>query len=165
LPRGGDLARLRRASDRLPTAGYFSLRGQRKVTKRDATPAWRLPGQESGKSVRVGQAFRRGSCPDEKGSTSLSIPLRAWSSNPHHRTGARRSRAQRSRGRGGLIFCRSAPCARPTYTAITTGLRGRAQGALLQGSGVLWIFGSPMARRAGGGKARRVADMDVAKPP
>ena len=45
-----------------------------------------------GKSVRRGRAFRQDSCPDEKGSTSLSIPLRAFSSTPHRRTGAPKSR-------------------------------------------------------------------------
>jgi len=40
---------------------------------------------EAGQSVRGGRAFRRGSCPGEKESASLPIPLRAWSSTPHRR--------------------------------------------------------------------------------
>ena len=83
---------------------HFSLFGQRKVTQREATPAWRLPGVLPGKSVSRGRAFRQDfrqlllrcstsdipvlACPDEKESTSVSTPLRAFSSPTHRRTGA-----------------------------------------------------------------------------
>src|SRR5579859_861316 len=64
----------------LPTScrrpGHFSLLAQRKVTKRNGTPIAALAG-EAGQCVRVGRAFRRGSCPGEKESASMPIPLRA----------------------------------------------------------------------------------------
>jgi hypothetical protein len=67
---------------------HFSLLAQRKVTKRKSTPVRRLPGLLPGRSVRLGRAFRRGSCPDEKCPASLPGTLRAFSSEPHRRTGA-----------------------------------------------------------------------------
>jgi hypothetical protein len=67
---------------------HFSLLAQRKVTKRKSTPVRRLPGLLPGRSVRLGRAFRRGSCPGEKCPASLPGTLRAFSSEPHRRTGA-----------------------------------------------------------------------------
>src|SRR5579859_4409888 len=62
----------------LPTScrrpGHFSLLAQRKVTKRKGTPAWRCLGLQPGQSVRSDRAFRRGSCPGEKGSASCRSP-------------------------------------------------------------------------------------------
>ena len=57
------------------------MRGQEKVTKEKATPFGACRASMPGKSVRCGRAFRQDSCPDEKESTSLSIPLRAF--RPH----------------------------------------------------------------------------------
>ena|SRR6185312_6238867 len=69
-------------------ASYFSLRGQRKVTKREATPVRRPTGILPSGCVSLGRAFRRGSCPGEKCAASLPHTLRAFSSEPHRRTGA-----------------------------------------------------------------------------
>jgi hypothetical protein len=51
--------------------------------------------------------------------------------------------------RGSSLFCKSAPCARPTYTAGTTYLRGRAQGALLQGCVCSSAFLAPYGAAGG----------------
>ncbi len=67
---------------------YFSLLVQREVAQRNDTPVQRSPGILPCESVRSGRAFRRGSCPGEKGSASLPSPLRACSSEPHRRTRA-----------------------------------------------------------------------------
>lgn len=83
---------------------HFSLRAQRKVTKRKSTPVRRSPGigqlppalpqlrhpcrRLPCESVSLGRAFRRGSCPDEKFPASLPGTLRAFPSEPHRRTGA-----------------------------------------------------------------------------
>jgi len=50
--------------------GYFLLLAQEKVTKEKGTPIAALAG-EAGQCVRVGRAFRRGSCPGEKCQGSL----------------------------------------------------------------------------------------------
>ncbi len=65
-----------------------------KVTQEKGHPAWHFPGFLPGKSVRAGRVFRPDSCPVEKGSTSLSSPLRALSSDPHRRTGDPEQRAR-----------------------------------------------------------------------
>ncbi|WP_233202429.1 hypothetical protein, partial [Dyella sp. AD56] len=57
-----------------------------KVTQRKGTPHLALAG-EAGQFVRGGRAFRQGILPWRKGSASLPIPLRAFSSTPHRRTG------------------------------------------------------------------------------
>src|SRR5579859_1880048 len=82
----------------LPTScrrpGHFSLLAQRKVTKRNGTPIAALAG-EAGQCVRVGRAFRRGSCPGEKESASCRFPLRGLLVRPSPPLkGARRSKAQ-----------------------------------------------------------------------
>jgi hypothetical protein len=46
--------------------GHFSLRGQRKVTKREATPMARLPGCALQVRGWVTEVCRQGSCPDDK---------------------------------------------------------------------------------------------------
>src|SRR5579859_3103710 len=55
--------------------GHFLLLAQEKVTKEKGTPVAALA-DEAGQCVRVGRAFRRGSCPDEKESASCRFPLR-----------------------------------------------------------------------------------------
>ncbi len=55
--------------------GHFLLLAQEKVTKEKGTPIAALSGY-AGQSVRVGRAFRRGSCPDEKCRASCPAPLR-----------------------------------------------------------------------------------------
>ena len=60
--------------------------GVKKSNPKKGHPHLALAG-EAGQFVRGGRAFRWGSCPGEKGSASLPIPLRAFSSTPHRRTG------------------------------------------------------------------------------
>ncbi|GAB2533028.1 hypothetical protein GCM10027065_00680 [Rhodanobacter koreensis] len=60
-----------------------------KVTKEKGHPAWRSPGILPGECVRRGRVFRQDSCPDEKGSTSMSIPLRACRPRPTAAQGPR----------------------------------------------------------------------------
>src|SRR5579859_7752415 len=55
--------------------GHFLLLAQEKVTKEKGTPIAALAG-EAGQRVRVGRAFRRGSCPGEKCQGSCPAPLR-----------------------------------------------------------------------------------------
>jgi hypothetical protein len=67
---------------------HFLLRAQEKVTKEKGTPVRRPPGILPSGCVSLGRAFRRGSCPGEKCAASLPHSLRAFSSEPHRRTGA-----------------------------------------------------------------------------
>ena len=74
-------------------SGHFSLLAQRKVTQRKGTPV-ASPADKAGRSVSVGRAFRRGSCPDEKESASCRFPLRGLIVRPSPPLkGARRSKA------------------------------------------------------------------------
>jgi len=67
---------------------HFLWRAQEKVTKEKGTPVRRPPGILPSGCVSLGRAFRRGSCPGEKCAASLPHSLRAFSSEPHRRTGA-----------------------------------------------------------------------------
>jgi|GEM_PF-2276846 len=60
-------------SPSLRSASHFLLGGQEKVTKEKATPLGACRAMP-GKSVSRGRAFRPDSCPDEKASTSMSMP-------------------------------------------------------------------------------------------
>ena len=57
-----------------PQGVGLDARSKEKIAKEKGHPAWRLPGILHGKFVSRGRAFRQDSCPDEKESTSLSIP-------------------------------------------------------------------------------------------
>ena len=63
---------------RLRRPSYFLfVWPKRKLTKEKGHPAWRLPGILPGKFVSRARAFRQDSCPGEKASASLPMPLRA----------------------------------------------------------------------------------------
>jgi hypothetical protein len=72
--------------DLLPKAESLFFACPKKSNPKKGHPRLALAG-EAGQFVRGGRAFRRGSCPGEKESASLPIPLRAFSSTPHRRTG------------------------------------------------------------------------------
>ena len=67
--------------------GYFSLRGQREVTKRKATPMARLPGCALQVRGWVTEVCRQGSCPDDKLAGILAGHPAGFSSThpPRHR--------------------------------------------------------------------------------
>jgi len=61
-------------SHSLRSASHFLLGGQRESSQRERPPRLALAGLAPGKFVSRGRAFRPDSCPDEKASTSLSMP-------------------------------------------------------------------------------------------
>jgi hypothetical protein len=66
----------------LRSARYFSFAcPKEKYPRENDTPLGACGASRPGKSVRWGRAFRQDSCPDEKESASLPIPLRAC--RPH----------------------------------------------------------------------------------
>src|SRR5579859_2447168 len=74
--------------------GHFLLLAQEKVTKEKGTPIAALAG-EAGQCVRVGRAFRRGSCPGEKCQGSFpGTPAGPVVRPSPPLKGARRSKAQ-----------------------------------------------------------------------
>ncbi len=84
LVRYGDLAAYAAG---VPTScrrpGHFLLLAQEKVTKEKGPPESAPIGQKPDRYADGFRAFRRGSCPDEKESASLPIPLRAFSPPAH----------------------------------------------------------------------------------
>ena len=156
LSRYRDLARLRRASDRLPTAGslFFAcpkshgISFASKVTQRKGTPAWRWP--DEARPVREGRpGFSTGLLPRRKGIGVPADPPAGLIVRPSPPAqGAREVKSQvRSRrlvqqaahrvARLGdtcveRLVCRSAPCARPQSRVVSAPSGCRAQGVLPQ---------------------------------
>src|SRR6185437_6132098 len=137
-------------SFRLPSA-HESLSlcvAKEKVTQEKGHPAWRFPGILPGKCVRAGRVFRPDSCPVEKGSTSLSSPLRALSSVPHRRTGGPEERARILRAlleklASLRLFCSSCSSAYFAFLALATAEPVRTE----CGSGMARpLFGPPVRR-------------------
>ena len=115
----------------LPTScrrpGHFLLLAQEKVTKEkgppdDAPSGLRPPGARVGCGV-----FRQGILPWRKtGPHPCGPPFGLSSTHPPRHTGTPESQEprakSRSRSRELRIYCRSAPCARPSYGAIHPGV-------------------------------------------
>ncbi|PMQ04953.1 hypothetical protein DyAD56_11380 [Dyella sp. AD56] len=80
--------------------------GVKKSNPKKGHPHLALAG-EAGQFVRGGRAFRRGSCPGEKGSASLPIPLRAFSSTPHRRTGGPKVKSAEPKARAAELHIAS----------------------------------------------------------
>ncbi len=139
-------------SVRLPVAAeLLSLCvAKEKVTKEKGHPAWRLPGILPGKSVSRGRAFRTGSCPCEKESTSCRLPLRGLSTPPHRRTGA----PGRAAGHPGPHSVMKLKSRSHSKAPLCCGFALALDLALLKSA--RWeraaLPGVPMARRVGGGK-------------
>ncbi len=131
-----------------------------KVTKEKGHPAWRLLGILPNKSVSRGRAFRAGIVPARKGVAILG----------NARCAACRPRLTAAQGTPGGAAGHRGP-----HSVMELKSRSHSKASLC--CGFVWAFdlallksarrmraalpGAPLQRRAGGGKARRVAGMDA----
>src|SRR6185437_3628658 len=110
-----------------------------KVTKEKGHPGWRLPGVVPGKCVRQSRAFRAGSCPREKASPSVGSPA------------ARPFRPRLTAAQGPRKNRRASCAPEAKGSRVRSALL--CSGRCFCVPGARCLSGTPMVRRAGGGKS------------